>query len=60
MLMLKAPNVPQMRKIRFNCEYFLPQVGLLRINSALEKVQIEIEQKIFLFQRTFDGNECKS
>ena len=34
-LIPKAVIVPQMRKIKFEREYLIPQVGLLRINSAL-------------------------
>jgi hypothetical protein len=34
-LMPNAAIVPQIRKIKFDREYFIPQVGLLRINSAL-------------------------
>jgi hypothetical protein len=36
-LIPNAAIVPKIRKIKFDREYFIPHVGLLRINSALEK-----------------------
>ena len=36
-LRAQAARMPAKRKMKFNCEYLIPQVGLLRISSALKK-----------------------
>jgi hypothetical protein len=36
-LILKAVMIPQIRKVKFDREYLIPHVGLLRISSALMK-----------------------